>query len=205
MRELTLCSCLADISRCKTIASCALEWSYCGLFGIGCDWTRDTSSCDTGLKHAEQYNRARHSSSATRKWITRDQVWPIEHAIRYVVGVPVSLSGPTGLYSIIFQACDQKQEDTIMAGFRNDLNSSCVKRFLGCLSCSSKLLNSPTTYIEANVGQECIHLLLWDAKKVKNECTAGAGTLGCGGNTCAATWNLQTPSRPVKWAIGRTS
>lgn len=60
-----------------------------GTVGLGFFWTGNTGSRSTGLKYAELYNRARHYSSTTRQWITRDPLWPTEHAYGYVRGNPV--------------------------------------------------------------------------------------------------------------------
>lgn len=67
--------------------------------GLGFFWTGNTGSRSTGLKYAEQFNRARHYSSTTKQWITRDLLWPNEHAYGYVVGNPVSRTDPEGLWT----------------------------------------------------------------------------------------------------------
>ena len=71
-----------------------------GSIGAGFFWTGNTGSRSTGKAFAEQYNRARHYSSTTRQWITRDPLWPDEHAYGYVHGKPVTIVDPNGWQAV---------------------------------------------------------------------------------------------------------
>ena len=59
-------------------------------------WTGNTGSMHTGMLYSEQYNRARHYSTTTNIWTTRDPLWPSEHAYGYVNGNPVMWVDPNG-------------------------------------------------------------------------------------------------------------
>ena len=59
-------------------------------------WTGNTGSRHSGVAYAEQYNRARHYSSITCQWTTRDPLWPMEHPYGYVVGSPVNWLDSSG-------------------------------------------------------------------------------------------------------------
>ncbi|MBN8689977.1 MAG: hypothetical protein J0L72_04195 [Armatimonadetes bacterium] len=59
-------------------------------------WTGNTGSMHTGMLYSEQYNRARHYSTTTNIWTTRDPFWPNEHAYGYVNGNPVMRVDPYG-------------------------------------------------------------------------------------------------------------
>ena len=60
-------------------------------------WTGNTGSMHTGMLYSEQYNRARHYSTTTNIWTTRDPLWPSEHPFGYVGGNPVTNWDPLGL------------------------------------------------------------------------------------------------------------
>ncbi|MBN8689981.1 MAG: hypothetical protein J0L72_04215 [Armatimonadetes bacterium] len=64
-------------------------------------WTGNTGSMHTGLLYSEQYNRARHYSTTTNIWTTRDPLWPSEHPYGYVSGNPVTRLDPSGLQVVV--------------------------------------------------------------------------------------------------------
>jgi RHS repeat-associated protein len=68
-----------------------------GTIGLGFFWTGNTGSRSTGRQFAEQYNRARHYSSVTGQWTTRDRLWPRLSAYGYVLANPVAWVDPSGL------------------------------------------------------------------------------------------------------------
>jgi RHS repeat-associated protein len=61
------------------------------LSGTQCawGWTGNSGSRHTGVPFAEQCNWNRHYSTRTKQWISRDILWPSEHAYGYVNGNPV--------------------------------------------------------------------------------------------------------------------
>lgn len=76
-----------------------------GSIGRGFFWTGNTGSRSTGRQYAEQYNRARHYSSTTNQWISRDPLWPEESGYGYVRGNPVAWIDQHGL-----KACNEKTD-----------------------------------------------------------------------------------------------
>jgi RHS repeat-associated protein len=67
-----------------------------GTIGLGFFWTGNTGSRSTGRQFAEQYNRARHYSSVTGQWTTRDMLWPMELPFGYANLDPISKVDPYG-------------------------------------------------------------------------------------------------------------
>jgi RHS repeat-associated protein len=61
-------------------------------------WTGNSGSWHTGARYAEQYNWNRHYSTRTKQWISRDILWPQEHAYGYVGGNPAMWTDPEGLW-----------------------------------------------------------------------------------------------------------
>jgi len=68
-----------------------------GTIGVGFYWTGNTGSRTTGKEYAEQYNRARHYSSVTNQWISRDPLWPRQRSYGYVGGNPIGIVDSLGL------------------------------------------------------------------------------------------------------------
>jgi|SRR5579871_222596 len=57
----------------------------------------------TNAKNAERYVRARHYSSNSGRWITRDPFWPNQPAFAYANGAPTARIDPSG--QIVFHDC----------------------------------------------------------------------------------------------------
>jgi hypothetical protein len=71
-----------------------------GTIGLRFFWTGNTGSRSTGRQFAEQYNRARHYSSVTGQWTTRDGLWPSESAYGYVRAIVTTSLDPSGASGI---------------------------------------------------------------------------------------------------------
>ena len=86
--------------------------------GVGADprflWTGDTGSRRTERSFADQYNLARHISTQTSTWTTRDRLWAHQQAYNYAYANPVTLYDFTGLepISVRFSAFLHKDLNT---------------------------------------------------------------------------------------------